>query len=1322
MSTQSSQSYTFQANLFGALTLIQNNKVVHPTAMVGVRPLLAYLLLHQGQLQTRPALAGELWPDLPEKNARHALSQAIWRVKRYLPGLLQANVHTVGISPKAKLWNDVAEFEELLRPYLGTEQTADLSQAQANLRRTIQLYRGDLLEGFYEDWVLNERQRLRALYIRALEHTIKLDKLAGDHEQALAAAQTLGRVEPLLEANQREIMRLHNILNHPDGALEQFATYSQLLEDELGLRPESETLQLAREIAAGAGKTAPSYLPTQHKTTALLESDTPNILPLIGRKKERSELVAWLENTIRGNVSIGLLEGEAGIGKTRLLQEMGRDAEWRGIQVLWGKSRELEAANPYGTLLEALESGLSSLRISQITSIALHEHDTRPDEIIWLQVLYPLIPSLVSVLPEDKRAPLAQLDPAQERLRLAEALARLLLAWAHISPLVLVLEDLHWASYDTLDMLINLAEQLPVWTGDGIAQPGQFQNGDSVGILIIGSYRNEEAHATPGIWGRLQKLDQLGLLGRLTLQRLDATTTGDLVNSCLGTGKPAPLFEARLYAETHGNPLFLLETLRYLYDEGLLWRNEQGNWSTNLDESTADYSELPLSPIIEGMIAHRLAQLSPSLQQVVNAAAILGNRFDFPKLVAVSGLDAPALLPLLRTLFQRGFVGEAAQEYYFQHDKIRQVAYERLSQEERVQLHSRAAQVIEQAHPDQVSILAHHWTLGQVTDRAIVYHQLAAENAKAVAAYTTAVEHLNIAIELLKQVNRPEECFELLKMRESCLDVLGKWDAQVADLETMLKLSQGDPLRQVYVQCRQATLLKYVGRHNEAEAIARQALTLTEHCDNPSLQAMALRDLGNILCRIQPDQTISYYHQAIELYQDDADTAQKAEVYVALAYVLLYREQYSEAHIAAQTSLHLYEKIQDQRGQAHALCILGSVHSEQGDPNTAFLYYSRSLQIARQIGFRRVEATVLGNLSMEFWNTCQFAQALKSGVEAQNIFHSMGHQTNENFVHMNLVYMQQYLLGYNDTIWDELQHWLNSSVKLGEIDYYNHLATMGDIARCRGDFKTARAYLQTALTNTQEKSSDQWLIEGIYIYLAQLEIDEDNPATALKYLDAAESICRKSGSTSRITKILGLRSLTLLALGQPDEALKATNKAMAYLKPGAKQESYLTPFRHSQVMSALGYTEESHAALEQAYQILCNGLCGLPSEQQQMSWECIPEHRSILTAWQKIHPPLTTARLPRVGTPISRAPRDDEWVEVHWLVSAAEDNVITDKVARRHKRLLRLLQQAEEQGAAPTVTDLAMALEAAPATIKRDLAALRRAGHSISTRGNRGNK
>lgn len=225
-----------------------------------------------------------------------------------------------------------------------------------------------------------------------------------------------------------------------------------------------------------------------------------------------------------------------------------------------------------------------------------------------------------------------------ERLRLHEALTRLVLALSDLTPLLLIVEDLHWADEATFDALSYLTRHL-----------------SESRVLLIGSYRKEDALALKSPWEGLQAILREGIRQRLLLSRLSEEETALLVQQGLGT--KAPLFAARLYRETSGNPLFLLETVRSLHADGILYQDEHGVWSTRWDSRTSDYSEandtrtdeLPLPAAIEAVIEKRLGRLDSEPRQILALAAVLGSQVTLPLLLDISQSAKRATLAALKT-------------------------------------------------------------------------------------------------------------------------------------------------------------------------------------------------------------------------------------------------------------------------------------------------------------------------------------------------------------------------------------------------------------------------------------------------------------------------------------------------------------------------------------------------------------------------------------------------------------------------------------------------------------------------------------------------
>ncbi|MEW5716986.1 MAG: AAA family ATPase, partial [Chloroflexota bacterium] len=716
-------THRFHAILFGAFTLRRGTRAARLPASARARALLAYLLLHRAQPHPRAVLVGQFFPELPEDRARRALTQALWHVRRVLPRLIQADADTIHIPPDAPIWVDVEEFRKysvFSIQYSELPSQSPISNLQppiSNLQSLISLYRGDLLEGFYDDWALLERERLREMYLHALERLIQWTKSTSRYQDALTAALKLTTADPLRESAQREVMRLYFLLDRPEAALKQFAACRDILNAELALEPAPETVALAQEIAQRSGVSATAYLPSPQLPLPLaLEDARAAQIPLVGRADERAQLIAHVEALGAGSGGIVLLEGEAGVGKTRLLQEIARDAAWRGAQVLWGRCNDLEAASPYAPMIDALAQGLSPLRAEQLRGLL---------DPIWLQVLAPLLPNLAAA----PSAP-AALEPTPARARLIEAFAQLIAAWAHITPLVLMVEDLHWADDDTLDLLAPLARRLR-----------------EERALLVGTYRGEDARVQPALWDKLQALDRAGLRSRLELKRLDATATSELIRRALGLAHAAPRFEDRLYHETAGNPLFVLETLRTLYDEGLLAPVADGQWRTPWDETTRDYAEMPLPPAVERVIARRATQLSAHAQHVLRAAAILGSDLNFALVSRVGELASRPALDALSELVRRRFLEETPDAYRFTHDKVRQVIYAAIAEPERREWHRRAGAALEKSRPDATPALAFHFFVGQEWARAARYGRQAGDQAARVYAQRDAANHYTRALQ-----------------------------------------------------------------------------------------------------------------------------------------------------------------------------------------------------------------------------------------------------------------------------------------------------------------------------------------------------------------------------------------------------------------------------------------------------------------------------------------------------------------------------------------------------------------------------------------------
>ncbi len=1228
--------------MLGSFTLRWNEHAEILIPNTTTRALLAYLIAYRERPHTRDLLSGLFWPDLPETLARRRLTQALWQIRRFLaphPVVLTEG-DTVRLDPALPLRLDVAEFEQYA--------TSDAAQ---EIACAVALYRGEFLNGYYDDWLLVERERLRELFLVALERLIVACKAQGDYQHALTYARRLVAEDPWRESAHCEVMRLYHLLGQDAEALKQYQVCRQILADELGVDPAPETQALATEIVRHMPPESAPYLPSPPPEREIGAAG----LPLVGREEERAALVTHLEAALNGLGGLVLIEGEAGVGKTRLLRELARDAGWRGMEVLWGSAEPLAPSSPYAPLANALTDGLSPLRTRQLTRLVEH---------VWLQVLAPLLPPLRAVLPDLAPPPL---EPLQEQARLAAAVGELLRGWAHIVPLLLIIEDVHWADADTLALIPRL---LPALVESR--------------VLVVGSYRSGESHARPEVWQALQGMERAGVRQRLALPRLDAASSHELLRYSLGIGKPAPLFEARLFAETDGNPLFLLETLRTLHSEGLLFRNAEGQWCTPWDESTHDYAELPLPQTVEQIIARRLNRLSPSLRPIVHLSAVLGERFDFDLLCHAADVAPQALLDALHELVRGCILEETATDYRFHHDKIRQVVYHNLAASERIQLHRQVAETLEMFAPEHIPALAHHWEEAAVWDKAAAYHRQAGDRAQAVYANREAIFHYTHALEALSRLPEPvapERTWSLHLAREAVYALLGERTPQLEDLMALETLTNqlGDDRRRVTTLLRYAEYYVDTGDLQAMRRCLDRALTLARAAGDRENEAAVL-GLFSCLHHYLGDLGMArqYGEQALAMWRNSNNRAQEARCLASCTVACLMVGDFPAAEDYARQALALCRSLGNRAGEGHALYILGRIYRDIGLLSAARDYSIQALDILHLTGERPREAYRLLELGNLHANLGEYTAAQQTLEQAAALFQQVDEPRGYGYALLDLG-LVRLALGHGDAARDCIE---------------------------RGRSMVIAA-------------NDRWG-EACGLHYIGLVLEElgDLDAAAAAFRQSLAIKCEIGRPTRAMEDQAGLARIAL-AQGRRSEARQYVAEMLDRLAQDGihgLERPFLIYSTAHQVLAAAGETSKAQAVLAEAYALLMERANRLDDEAtRRLYLENVAENRAVVEAYRR--QTQKTVRLPRADAPLRRALRADEYVNVTWTVAAPEDEAVPGKSARRQHRLLRLLEEAAAQGAAPTVDDLAAALDVSIATLKRDLETLRRAGKPVQTRG-----
>lgn len=1292
-----------RVRVLGGFTLSWDDRILPPMTGRAARSLFVYLVIHRRQPHTRDLLAGTFWPDLPDATARRRLTQALWQIRHAFDPhpILQVEGDTVQLDPEVPLWLDMEEFERQATAAETQEPALDASR----LQRAADLYRGELLAGFYEEWALIERERLRNLFLAVLQQLVALSKQRGEYERALLHARRLAAEDPWREEAHREVMRLCHLLGRDAEALRQFDICRRLLKDELDAEPSGETMALIHEIAQRGPQEQAPYLP--QPAPGRLQASTPatqfGSLGLAGREDERAALVAHLEAAVDGMGGLVLIEGEAGVGKTRLLQEIARDAQWRGFLVLWGRCHQAASAFPFAPWVEALQAGISPLRVEQWSRLV---------DRIWLQVLYPLLPALAAALPRLPPAP--RVEPEREQERLIHAVAEFLAAWSQAVPLVLVLEDLHWADEDSLKMLAAVGSRLRAQR-----------------VLVAGSYRGDEARSRPLLWQQLQALHRAGLRQRLGLASLDLQATGELVRRSLGMRLPVPLFAARLYRETGGNPLFIVEVLRALCDEGTLFRDEQGQWSTAWDETTADYAELVVPAAVERVITRRLALLGADERAALDTAAVLGDEFSFGLLQETSGQAGAKLLAAVDNLVRRQLLVERPAVYQFSHDEIRRITYRSLAAEPRKAIHRRAAAALETLRPDPLlgnAALAYHLAQGEVWDRAADAYTAAGREAAAVYATESALQAYGQAIVIL-EAHHPfpadqaaSRHFDLLAARGPLLHQRGEQEACRTNVETMLALAHtlADPARQVEALLQQAEFLeKSASEYDAARRAAENALTLAQEHGLSRSQARAWLTIGTTW-KQQGHSALALeaYRRALDAQQ--AGAAEGVDLYVNL--VMTYRDMgnLEEAEEAARIALEQAQATDDPLVAARLHNALAWIARARGNHRAEAEHCRAMLGHMRAIGHRYYEGVALNNLSLAHSALGDYGPAIEAGEQALAVFCQIEHRHGQVITLLNL--SSRYKgTGQPAQAQRVLTEGLALARELSLVDdEVRMLSSLAELFTNAGQYDAAGQALERAERLARDLGS-AYLLATVHFRSGELALASGAHHLAVERFAQSMQQYEASGYAYYQNTVRSFLAAAHQRLGDLATAVHLSGQAMAEMESQPDTPPSLDVYlHHYQIMAAAGEPDTAYAALERAYSQVQERYATLTDPAWQRSFlEEMPLHRQIVTAWQAHQPRRLALRLPRAGTPTGRPLHDSEYVTFTWTVDAPEDGAVTGGTGRRQARLERLLREAADQGATPTIDDLAAALAVSPPTIRRDLAALRRAGHLVQTRGSR---
>ena len=913
---------------------------------------------------SRDAIAFAFWPDDDEPRARANLRRHLALIAAALPAGTEppiiADSRSIRWNPLYPCTFDVAEFEQL-------------SAVPEGAAGATALYLGDLLPTAYDEWILPERERLRAMHGANLEQLTERYASAGDYASAIASTRALLQHDPWREDALRTLLSLRHAAGDRAGALQEYESFAQRLRRDLDVAPMPATVSRYDSILHSSD-------PAGGRTASALERATaPATMPFVGRGEELLRLRQMWARAMRGLGGVAVVSGEAGIGKSRLIIEFSATVIAQGGTIVTGAATFPEAM-PYQAVIQALRSAVPALA-------------SLPLDPTWRAAAADVLPELRdgdAALPR-----LSALEPDRQQDRLFEAVWHCFEMLARSAPVLLVFEDIHWAGPATIDLLAYLARRTR-----------------NHSIVVVVTCRDDETDATRPLSVLRHALRRSGAFAMMPLGGFTVDEVAFVVSAVLGGPYEGALFAQRAHDVCCGNPFFLAEIVR------------------DCLAAPAALAEPPLPLSVAMSIEARVDGLSPEAQSLARIAAVVGRAFTVEIVAAAAGtseaIGVRCMDEMLDVRLVRAASGEADRgDFVFAHDLVRAQLYARIPDTLRRRLHRRVGYVLETLHAQEhdalASELARHFDEGLEPEKAAAAYLASARQALRLYADGEALRALSRAAEL---TGDPELRYRTVSLREEIHGRAGRRTEQLADLAMLETLADAagdescrlDVMRRRIAYARRiddvagqqhwidalraritsalhrswsafcneasAALLTSLGRYDDALSSARDAVREYEEADDDAGIVRSLCQIADVSAlRDDPATAQAALDDATAIAVASSNEASIVRALAASALTAYMAADYESARIPAERGLELCRTIGDREGEADFLFRLGNIAGRRFAVGAAVETYAAATAIYEALNKPLGQAIVLLNTGLLYLKIGEHAPSARRAQE-----------------------------------------------------------------------------------------------------------------------------------------------------------------------------------------------------------------------------------------------------------------------------------------------------------------------------------------------------
>ena len=870
---------------------------------------------------------------------------------------------------------------------------------------------------------------------------------------------------------------------------------------------------------------------------------------IIGRESDIQLMDRLAARSREGHGQVALISGEAGIGKSRLVQEVKAHAPG-DMLFLEGFCFQTEITQPYAPLLDLYRNHVAAHAGEESASLLTSAANQ----------LSQFLPEL-SDEPSDMNSTSLP-DPRQAKQRIFQVLMQTFTKLAQIQPVIVIMEDLHWSDSNSLEFLLHLARRL-----------------SSLPILLVITYRAEETF--PELTHFLAELDRGRISTELKLGHMSPVEVDAMLRATFELNEPiSQEFLDVIFPLTEGNPFFIEEILKALIADGDIFYAD-GTW----DRKAMDQLRIPRT--IQAAVQRRTQKLDEQTLQALTLASVMGRRFDFRLLQQLLEANERDLIIMLKQLVQAQLVvEETADQFAFRHALTREAIYATLLLRERQGYHRQVGQVLEQLYANSLAShfadLSYHYYTGEIWPKALEYSQKAGDQASALYAQREAIVYYSRSLVAARQLNRTIEP-RLLGARGHAYEILGDFKSALDDFEQTLRLAQEQQDGPAEWQTLIDLGFLWAGRdYQHTGEYFRRAAELAQRLGQSKLHAQSLNRWANWLVNIgQTADGLQAHHQALEIFEHSGDEQGMADTHDLLGMANLQHGDQVASYNEYQQAIPLFRKTNDKHGLISALVVASTTpYWDDTDlvpsqtPSESQRMGMEALELARQIGFSAGQAFAGWAIAIGLANRGIFGEAITYAKDALRIAMEIAHRQ-WNTAALYVLGHTYLLMLQADLAIQNLEQGLILARELGSAWWVGNITT-----------DLANAYLlneeparSRALLDAVVQSEDQHLTRVKRRMLwaeANLLLMENQAAEALRiaeHLRLAKSAEGSGHQTQPIPMLLKLQGEARIALRQFEQA----EQDLVQAKRGAEQREALPLLWQIHCLLGALYREQNQA-------------------------------------------------------------------------------------------------------------------------------------------------